>query len=492
MDFDSRYAAVASRDRRFDGRFVTAVRTTGIYCRPSCPARTPARSNVEFFPTSAAAQAAGYRACRRCLPEALPGSPEWDLREDLAARAMRLISQGIIDREGVHGLASRLDHSTRHLSRVLTEELGAGPLALARSQRAHTARQLLCTTTLPVSEVAFSAGFSSIRQFNDTIREIFDLTPSQLRARASRREVVDQVPGALTLRLAHREPLDLGGLFSWFAAHSVEGVEEADARHLSRTLRTTHGVALVNLHGEGRELLADLRLQEPGDLPEVLGRVRRLLDLDADPEAVDPALGRDPRLAPRVAAVPGIRIPGEVDLVEALTCAVIGQQVGVGAARRDVARVVRALADPLPEGFGPPPSGPPESTPGLLFPTAAVLAGNAQEVVPGPRRRGATIAAACEAVCDGRLAVDASWRRDDAVAALCALPGIGPWTADLVTLRVVGCTDVLVRGDAAMRRGARRLGLADAPEALARQARGFAPWRSYLGMHLWRAANTEE
>ncbi|WP_312350763.1 Ada metal-binding domain-containing protein, partial [Actinomyces sp.] len=202
MDFESRYAAVASRDRRFDGRFVTAVRTTGIYCRPSCPARTPARPNVEFFPTSAAAQAEGYRACRRCLPEALPGSPEWDLREDLAARAMHLISQGIIDREGVRGLASRLGHSTRHLSRVLTQELGAGPLALARSQRAHTARQLLCTTTLPVSEVAFSSGFSSIRQFNDTIREVFDLTPGELRARAGRREVVDQVPGALTLRLA--------------------------------------------------------------------------------------------------------------------------------------------------------------------------------------------------------------------------------------------------------------------------------------------------
>lgn len=492
MDFESRYAAVASRDRRFDGRFVTAVRTTGIYCRPSCPARTPARPNVEFFPTSAAAQAAGYRACRRCLPEALPGSPEWDLREDLAARAMRLISQGIIDREGVSGLASRLGHSTRHLSRVLTQELGAGPLALARSQRAHTARQLLCTTTLPVSEVAFSSGFSSIRQFNDTIREVFDLTPGELRARAGRREVVDQVPGALTLRLAHRDPLDLGGLFSWFADHRVEGVEEADGTHLSRTLRTTHGVALVDLHGEGRDVLADLRLQEPGDLPEVLGRVRRLLDLDADPEAVDSALGRDPRLAPRVAAAPGIRIPGEVDLAEALTRAVIGQQVGVGAARRDVSRVARALADPLPDGFCVSPSGAPDTTPGLLFPTPEVLAARAREVVPGPRRRGRTIAAACEAVCDGRLVIDASWRRSDAVAALCALPGIGPWTADLVTLRVLGSTDVLVRGDAAMRRGARRLGLADAAGALAREARGFAPWRSYLGMHLWRAANTEE
>lgn len=492
MDFGSCYAAVASRDRRFDGRFVTAVRTTGIYCRPSCPARTPRRANVEFFPTSAAAQAAGYRACRRCLPEALPGSPEWNLREDLSARAMRLISQGIVDREGVHGLASRLGHSTRHLTRVLTEELGAGPLALARSQRAHTARQLLCTTTLPVSDVAFSAGFSSLRQFNDTIREVFDLTPTQLRARSGRREVIDQVPGSLTLRLAHREPLDLTGLFSWFAARSVEGIEDADPTHLSRTLRTAHGVALVDLRGEGAELRAVLRLQDPADLPEVLARVRRLLDLDADPEAVDAALAHDPRLAPRVAAVPGIRIPGGADPVEALTRAVIGQQVGVAAARRDVARVARALADPLPAGFAATTTGEGTSTPQLLFPEATALAEHAREVVPGPRRRGETIATACGALLDGSLAIDASWRRGDAVSALCALPGIGPWTADHVTLRVVGSPDVFVRGDAAMRRGARRLGLADTPEGLEREARGFAPWRSYLGMHLWRAANTEE
>lgn len=486
MDFDSRYAAVASRDRPFDGRFVTAVRSTGIYCRPSCPARTPKPGNVEFFATSAAAQAAGYRACRRCLPEALPGSPEWDLREDLAARAMRLISQGVVDREGVGGLASRLGHSTRHLTRVLTDELGAGPLALARSQRAHTARQLLCTTTLPVSEVAFSAGFSSIRQFNDTVREVFGLTPTQLRGRARRAEAVAQVPGAITLRLAHREPLDLRGLFDWYAARAVRGIEDAGVGHLSRTLRTSRGAALVELWGEGREVLARLHLQDPSELPEVLGRVRRALDLDADPVSVDTALSRDDRLAPHVDEVPGIRIPGEFDLAEALARAVIGQQVGVEPARRDFARVARLLADPLPPGFAP--AGRKDATPHLLFPTASVLAERAVAAVPGPRRRGATIAAACAAVAEGRLAIDPSWRREDAVAALCAVPGIGPWTADHVTMRVTGNPDVLVRGDAAQRRGASRLGLGTTAAELEGEGRAFAPWRSYLGMHLWRAS----
>src|SRR4051812_33182013 len=204
LDFERCYRAVDSRDQRFDGWFYTAVRTTGIYCRPSCPAVTPKRENVEFHPSAAAAQRAGFRACRRCRPDAAPGSPEWDVRADVVGRAMRLIGDGVVDREGVPGLASRLGYTERHLHRMLTAELGAGPLALARAQRAQTARILIETTALGLAEIAFAAGFGSVRQFNDTIQEVFGQPPSALRAR---RPAVATGAGTIQLRLAYRAPL---------------------------------------------------------------------------------------------------------------------------------------------------------------------------------------------------------------------------------------------------------------------------------------------
>src|SRR3954464_12838509 len=228
LDTERCYRAVASRDARFDGQFITAVKTTGIYCRPSCPATTPKRANVEFLPTAGAAQQRGYRACRRCLPDAVPGSPEWNVRADLAARAMRLIGDGVVERTGVPGLAAALGYSERHLNRVLTAELGAGPLALARAHRAHTARLLIERSGLPLTGVAFAAGFSSVRQFNETIREVFATTPSQLRAfAASRRGRQSDVTGTrLSLRLPFRPPFDASGLLRFFADHAVPGVEE--------------------------------------------------------------------------------------------------------------------------------------------------------------------------------------------------------------------------------------------------------------------------
>ena len=221
-DFDERYRAINARDTRFDGQFVTAVRSTGIYCRPSCPARTPKPQNVTFYPTSAAAHEAGYRACKRCLPEAAPGSPAWNVRGDTAARAMRLIADGVIEREGVPGLAARLGYSSRHLTRLLSAELGAGPLALARAHRAHTARMLLVGTDMPISDVAFSAGFASIRQGNDTIREVFGLTPGEVRARR-RSSGIEVAPGVIDLVLPYRGPLDAGGIFAWMTARAAGG-----------------------------------------------------------------------------------------------------------------------------------------------------------------------------------------------------------------------------------------------------------------------------
>ena len=318
LTFDERYRAIDARDARFDGQFVTAVRSTGIYCRPSCPARTPKPENVTFYPTSAAAHEAGYRACKRCLPEAAPGSPAWNLRGDVAGRAMRLIADGVVEREGVPGLAARLGYSSRHLTRLLTEELGAGPLALARAQRAHTARMLLVSTDLSASDVAFSAGFTSVRQFNDTISEVFGMAPLALRARR-RGDAALPAPGAIDLVLPHRGPLDVAGLFAWMAARAVAGAEVGAATSFARTVRLPGGPAWFELRTDdaGRVRLR-AKLTQLGDLPVLVARARRLFDLDADPLAVDAALSTHPELAPLVARVPGIRVPGAVDPHERL------------------------------------------------------------------------------------------------------------------------------------------------------------------------------
>src|SRR3954451_3696699 len=300
LEFERCYRAVAGRDARFDGWFFTAVHTTGIYCRPSCPARTPLARNVTFFTTAAAAQAAGFRACRRCRPDAAPGSPEWDVRADVVARAMRLIADGEVERAGVPGLAARLGYSERQLHRLLVGELGVGVLALARARRAQTARVLIETTELPMSEVAFAAGFASIRQFNHTVREVFATTPTGLR-RARRRGRDGAPPGWLTLRLTARAPYDAAEVLLFLGAHAVPGLEEWDGTTFSRVLDLPHGPAVVQLTPTtdgGPAVFARLHLTELRDLGTAVSRCRRMLDLDADPAAVDDVLGADPALAP--------------------------------------------------------------------------------------------------------------------------------------------------------------------------------------------------
>ncbi|MFD4670910.1 bifunctional transcriptional activator/DNA repair enzyme AdaA [Lentzea sp. NPDC058450] len=315
IDEEHAYRVCSARDARFDGCFIHAVQTTGIYCRPSCPAVTPKRRNSRFFLTAAAAQSAGFRACRRCLPDAVPGSPEWNLRADLAGRAMRLISDGVVERDGVTGLASKLGYSERHLTRVLTAELGAGPLALARAHRAHAARLLIETTELPFADIAFAAGFASVRQFNDTIRMVFASTPSDMRGRG---KAPIGTPGRIVLRLPYRPPFDAEGLLIHFRAHTLPGVEEVTADSYARTLALPHGEATVRLTFPADHVLCSLRLADVRDLGTAVARVRRLLDLDADPVAVDTFLGADPAIGPLVRATPGIRVPGSVDGAETL------------------------------------------------------------------------------------------------------------------------------------------------------------------------------
>ncbi|WP_285476467.1 AlkA N-terminal domain-containing protein [Amycolatopsis sp. NBRC 101858] len=452
-DAERCYRVVTARDPRFDGQFIMAVRTTGIYCRPSCPASTPKEQNVRFFPTSAAAQANGFRACRRCLPDAVPGSPDWNVRADLAARAMRLISDGTVEREGVPGLARRLGYSERQLGRVLTAELGAGPLALARAHRAHSARLLIEMSGLPLTDVAFAAGFSSVRQFNETIREVFATTPSQLRAfAASRRGRQGDAGGTrLSLRLPFRPPFDAVGLLRFFAAHAVEGVEKVTSTSYARTLRLAHGTGVVRLTPEPDHVRCELLLTDLRDLGSAVSRVRRLLDLDADPAAVTRVLGADPALAPVVEAVPGIRVPGTVDGEELMVRALLGDQIPA------------ALGEEVPGEWGVT----------RLFPAAARVA----TAMPDH--------AALTALAERRLDVHVGRDAAELRAELLACPGIDASTADYVLMRVLGAPDILLAADAAVRRGAEALGIS--PESLPERARGWTPWCSYAGMYLRQA-----
>jgi len=473
-DFDERYRAINARDTRFDGQFVTAVRSTGIYCRPSCPARTPKPQNVTFYPTSAAAHEAGYRACKRCLPEAAPGSPAWNVRGDTAARAMRLIADGVIEREGVPGLAARLGYSSRHLTRLLSAELGAGPLALARAHRAHTARMLLVGTDMPISDVAFSAGFASIRQGNDTIREVFGLTPGEVRARR-RSSGIEVAPGVIDLVLPYRGPLDAGGIFAWMTARALPGVEEATPTSFSRHLRMAGGPAWFEVRQDAAERLhLRARVAQLGDLAPLVATVRRVFDLDADPIAIDEALAAHPELAPLVARTPGIRVPGSADPHEMLIRAMIGQQITVVAARTALSGLAEALGE--------------RTENGLLFPTMAAIAERGAEVLRGPAARIRAITGAAAALADGSLRLTVGDDGAEQRAALLAMPGVGPWTADYVRMRVLGDPDILLPGDVALRAGAAASGLPGDPKPLIAWAERTAPWRSYLSAHLWRAA----
>jgi len=475
LDHERCYRALAGRDARFDGWFFTAVHTTGIYCRPSCPARTPLARNVSFFSTAAAAQGAGFRACRRCRPDAAPGSPEWDVRADVVARAVRLIADGEVERSGVPGLAAGLGYSERQLNRLLVGELGVGPLALARAQRAQTARVLVESTDLPMADVAFAAGFASIRQFNDTVREVFATTPTQLRR--ARRGAPDGSSGRLTLRLTARAPYAADEVLLFLGAHAVPGLEEWDGTTFSRVLDLPRGPAVVSLSpaADGAAAVtARLRLSQLRDLGAAVSRCRRMLDLDADPTAVDEVLGADPALAPLVAAAPGRRVPASPDAGELAVRAVLGQQVSVAGARTLTARVLTAAGTPLAEPVG-----------GLThaFPRPEALADADLGAVglTGARRR--TVHALAAALAEGAVQLGPGAERAEAERALRAVPGIGPWTAALVGLRGLADPDVWLPGDLALRRSLAALGSSDADAATR-----WRPWSSYAVLHLWALA----
>jgi AraC family transcriptional regulator of adaptative response / DNA-3-methyladenine glycosylase II len=341
LDSDRCWQAIEAGDPRFDGWVFCGVTSTGIYCRPSCPARTPKRENVRFYATAAAAQSAGFRACKRCRPDASPGSPEWDRRSDLVGRAMRLIADGVVDRDGVGGLARRLGYTERHVHRELVACVGAGPLALARAQRAQTARILLETTPMQITGVAFAAGFQSVRQFNATVREVFAMTPRGLRAHA-REHGRPEDSGAITLRLPYRAPFDAEGVIEFLALRAVSGVEEVRDGAYRRTVRLPHGDGVLELRPAEGHVSARFWLESPRDLAAAMQRCRGLLDLDSDPAAERIGHGGDAVLGRLVRACPGRRVVGHVDSDELAVRAVLGQQVSLAGAATLAGRLVRA------------------------------------------------------------------------------------------------------------------------------------------------------
>ena len=479
-DFDRCYRAVQSKDARFDGWFVTAVLTTKIYCRPSCPVRPPYAKNMRFYPTAAAAKRAGFRACKRCRPDASPGSPEWHVRGDVVARTMRLIADGTVDRDGVTGLASRVGYTVRQLERLMQAEVGATPLALARAQRTQMARVLIETTQMPISDVAFAAGFASIRQFNDTVRAVCDLTPTMLRSRARTRLDGDDAvgTGVMSLRLPVRAPFAFEGLFGHLAASAVPGVEEVRDGAYRRTLRLPHGTGIVSLTPHPDHVRCRLVLEDFRDLSTATARCRRLLDLDADPEAVVDALSADEQLASLITKAPGQRIPRTVDEHELAIRVVLGQQVSLAAARTHAGRIARAYGDRVDDPDG-----------GLthVFPSVHQLSEIDPQHLAFPKARQRSLAALVTALADGTVRLDAGCDWNVAREQLLALPGIGGWTAEMIAMRGLGDPDAFPATDLGVRVAAQQLGLPDAPRLLTERSSSWRPWRSYATQHLWTA-----
>jgi len=473
-DFDSCYRAVRSRDARFDGRFFTAVTSTGIYCRPICPSPTPLAVNVCFYSYAAAAEAAGFRACRRCHPEKAPGSPEWNLRADLAGRALRLIAEGAADEGGVAALARRLDVGERYLHRTLMAEVGVGPLALARTRRAQTARLLIDQTSLPLTTISGAAGFTSIRQFNDTMRAAFGCNPTELRRHGP------ETPGGggLALRLHYRPPLDAGALLSYFGQRAVAGMEEIVDGRYRRTVALPHARGVIELEplADAGAVLLRLRLDDLRDLGLVVQRSRGLFDLDADPVAIGAALGADPLLAPLVAARPGLRVPGAIDGFELAVRAILGQQISIAGARTLAGRLVAALGEPL---------AAPRGALTHTFPTPDRVAGANLGGLGLTGGRIVALQSLARAITEGSLTLDrgADWERT--VARLHELPGVGPWTASYIAMRALGDPDACPVADLGLRRAFERRGLAGAPKAVAARAEAWRPWRAYATHHLW-------
>lgn len=473
LDFDVCYEAVKSRDARFDGRFFTAVSSTGIYCRPICPARTPGRARVRFFSLAAAAEEAGYRPCRRCRPDRSPNSPDWDWRGDLVGRALRLIGDGIADTEGIPGVADRLAVSERHLRRLFVSELGAAPGTVARTRRTQLARRLIDESALPMSDVAMASGFSSIRRFNSTVQQTFGCTPTTLRKKA--KPSVD--PGC-TLRLPFRPPFASNEVFAYLVGRATPGVESVASAVYRRTVRLPGATGIVAISlDEHSGLRLEVRLDSVASLGAVVRRARHLFDLDADPGAICDHLVRDPKLRKVVSQRPGLRVPGCFDGFELAVRAILGQQVSVKAAT--------TLAGRLATSFGEPLASPVDDLT-HYFPTPEVLADAPVADIGLPRRRAATVSALATAVASGEVVLDGTADLEETKVALLRLPGFGPWTVSYIAMRALRDPDAFLPSDLGIKQACAKLGI----DPNGKRDERWRPWRSYATLHLWASLTT--
>ncbi|WP_220198169.1 AlkA N-terminal domain-containing protein [Ktedonospora formicarum] len=474
-DFDVCYKAMSSRDARFDGQFFIAVITTGIYCRPICPAPMPSAQHVRFYSCAAAAEAAGFRACRRCHPEASPGSPEWNIRADLAARALRLIADGVVDVEGVPGLARRLAVSERHLHRELLAAVGVSPIALARTRRAQTARLLIDQTNLSLTTIAFTAGFSSIRQFNETMQAAFGCPPSSFRRKALPPQ---RGEGKLTLRLSYRPPFECATLLTYLECRALPGVEEVTNGCYRRTVSLPQSSGIIELEPmrSANAVLLRLQLSDLSDLSLLVQRCRQFLDLDAAPTTIAETLGADPLLAPLVKARPGLRIPGAIDGFELAVCAIVGQRRSIVGAQTLIGRLVRELGVPLDKPVG---------TLSHFFPSPQLMLAASLQEVGLTGKLADTLQTLAHAVVEEQLILSRDADRERTVSWLKGLSEVEPWIVSSIAMRALGDPDAYPIGDLSLQRAYTHHGLAVDIHSIERHAEIWRPWRAYAFHHLW-------
>ena len=492
LDADRCYRALRTRDPRFDGRFFTGVRSTGIYCRPICPARTPKRANVVFYPCAAAAEAAGFRACLRCRPESAPGTPAWAGTSAVVNRALRLIEDGALDRCDVDELAAKLGLGARQLRRLFEQHVGVSPSSVARKRRVHFARRLIDETDLPMTRVAEAAGFKSVRQFNHAMRQSFERAPSALREHRARRTPNDR--DHLVLKLPYRAPYHWKAMLAFLALRATPGVESVHEGRYARTHVTSQGSPIWIELGPAPDGSAHAELvvrgQGSGDLLDVADRARRLLDLVADPGAIDASLAADPALAELVEARPGLRVPGAWDGFELAVRAVLGQQVTLRGATTLTGRLVERFGHAIPHRESD------DDAPTLthLFPGPEALADADLAAIGLPAARADTLRGLARAAASGELALRCEDGHDleASVEALCALPGIGPWTAHYVAMRALREPDAFPSGDLVLRKSLTQRCTPGQPpmsaRALEERSAAWSPWRAYAALHLWNAA----
>jgi AraC family transcriptional regulator, regulatory protein of adaptative response / DNA-3-methyladenine glycosylase II len=474
------YRIARSKDRRYDDQFVIGSLSTGIFCRPSCLSAAPRRENARIFPSPAAAESEGLRPCKRCQPQGT-ASGSSTRQGDVAARALRLIEDGLVDREGVGGLAARLGYSQRQLNRILISELGASPVALARLQRAHSARLLLDSSDLTLSQVARAAGFGSIRQFNETMREAFGMAPSAMRVAA--RMSVAALGNAVRLKLACQEPFDGVAVVRFLSRHEVPGLERVQRNSYTRALALEHGDAVVTLTPGSADVVCDLRLEDLRDLTTAVARCRRLFDLDADPAAVGAHLGELPLIGELVREHPGVRIPGTVDGFELAVRTILRENNTPEATRQAASDIVRRFGRPLPFA---------SEAVTHNFPTAATLASIDPSDLGVDEVRARAITVLASRVANGDIVLDAGAELDGSISKLLAVPGIGPWIASYLAMRVLGDPDAFLYGCQRLERALKRLGFSTEIRTIAATAEQWRPWRSYAVAQLWRSLDDED